>query len=63
MSKRLTGTIYYLIVILVIRDTVAFKQFFLSHSADSTRTNSIEEEDFSASTLIEKANRNLGKAA
>ncbi|XP_029577816.1 low choriolytic enzyme isoform X2 [Salmo trutta] len=28
---------------------------------DSTRTNSIEEEDFSASTLIEKANRNLGK--
>ncbi|XP_045564820.1 high choriolytic enzyme 1 [Salmo salar] len=28
---------------------------------DSTRTNNIEEEDFSASTLIEKANRNLGK--
>uniref|UniRef100_A0A4W5P1B3 Metalloendopeptidase n=1 Tax=Hucho hucho TaxID=62062 RepID=A0A4W5P1B3_9TELE len=29
---------------------------------DSTNTNSIKEEDFSASTLIEKANRNLGKS-
>nr|XP_029494734.1 high choriolytic enzyme 2-like [Oncorhynchus nerka] len=28
---------------------------------DRTSTNSVEEEDFSASTLIEKANRNLGK--
>uniref|UniRef100_A0A8C7UGQ4 Metalloendopeptidase n=1 Tax=Oncorhynchus mykiss TaxID=8022 RepID=A0A8C7UGQ4_ONCMY len=28
---------------------------------DRTSTNSVEEEDFSASTLIEKANRNLGE--
>ncbi|CAB1339615.1 unnamed protein product [Coregonus sp. 'balchen'] len=28
---------------------------------DSTRTNSIEEDEFSASTLIEKANKNLGQ--
>lgn len=36
---------------------------FLFHSTDGTSANSIEEDEYSASTLIEKANRNLGKAA
>uniref|UniRef100_A0A4W5P027 Metalloendopeptidase n=1 Tax=Hucho hucho TaxID=62062 RepID=A0A4W5P027_9TELE len=58
---RVVSWSYNINIMFVFLGTQFHLSKFLSHSTDSTSINSIEEDEFSASTLIEKANRNLGQ--